>query len=104
MDGVINGFSLHIEPPSYHMKTNEFGVVETKLFHFHSTFKNGRQGGVGFEGTPSTHSITCLKFSSYNLKGFKLDQRDYHVLINGPQREKIPVFCKNKTNLFSYKE
>ena len=35
------------------MKMKEFGLIETKLFHFHRIFKNWGQGGWGFEQTPS---------------------------------------------------
>ena len=34
----------------YPMKMEKFGLIETKLFHFHRIFKNGGQEG-GFERT-----------------------------------------------------
>ena len=42
----------------YPMKMKKFGLTETKLFHFHTIFKNGGCGGGlggcggGFKGTP----------------------------------------------------
>ena len=50
----VRGFALLIlsHLPKYLMKMKYFGLTETKLFHFHSIFKNG--GGEGVRANPLT--------------------------------------------------
>ena len=54
----------------YPMKMNMFGLIETKLFHFHRIFKNGSGGGSRgwFERTPSGSATGKIAQLSLNNK------------------------------------
>ena len=47
---MYKGVGVHLIFLKYPMKMKQFGLTETKLFHFHRILKTG--GGEGFQAYP----------------------------------------------------
>ena len=53
------------------MKTKEFGLTETKLFHFHRIFKNGERGSSEPPLDPPLLWIVTIDVSMGKYVGLK---------------------------------